>query len=502
MLGKQTKQKDFFDGYVYERLLPQKHILLDIKKHIDFSFVDDEVGPLYSDRMGRPSFPPQVLFKMLFLEFFYSLSDYEIVDRARTNILFRYFIGLSISQDTPDDTTLVIFRKRLGEIAFKRLFDKVILKAKDIGIIKGNLKVIDATHIHADIALQGAVNFLRQGRNTVISKISRVKPQAASVLKENFINQDRLFTPPTNEQIKQELNVTKKFISQTKGKFNQDTEELIKLLETAVNQQQRKADEPGHKEPDEIVSFADPDAKYGHKSPKKKFVGYKAHISIDEQSGIVTSARTISGNRNEGANQEVKKLLKEDKSKDITHQAVAADSLYDSYENRHNIHKQNMRAFIPSRTRTRKKRPWVENFIYDKQKDTIICPQGYSPISKTTQEKGTLYIFSVSQCRTCNNTSGCPTPNYSRVRLFVSDNHRLKLVDNTPERRQALIRRKAIERKFGEVKKWHSLSRARYRARWRVAIQVLMTFMVVNIKRIITLTTLTSEYSPCNAGFG
>lgn len=31
MLRKQTNQKDFFDSYVYERLLPKKHILLDIR---------------------------------------------------------------------------------------------------------------------------------------------------------------------------------------------------------------------------------------------------------------------------------------------------------------------------------------------------------------------------------------------------------------------------------------------------------------------------------------
>ena len=131
MLRRENKQKDFFDSYVYERLLPQKHILLDIKANIDFSFVDEAAKKLYSDGMGRPSFPPAALFKMLFLEFFYSLSDYDVVEQVRTNVLFRYFVGLGIDEDTPDDTTLVVFRKRLGEEHFKKLFDKVVIKAKD-----------------------------------------------------------------------------------------------------------------------------------------------------------------------------------------------------------------------------------------------------------------------------------------------------------------------------------------------------------------------------------
>ena len=99
MLKKESGQKDFFDSYVYERLLPNKHILLDIKESLDFSFVDEAAKDLYSDVMGRPSFPPQVLFKMLFLEFFYNLSDYDVVEQVKTNVLFRYFAGLGISED-------------------------------------------------------------------------------------------------------------------------------------------------------------------------------------------------------------------------------------------------------------------------------------------------------------------------------------------------------------------------------------------------------------------
>jgi IS5 family transposase len=235
---------------------------------------------------------------------------------------------------------------------------------------------------------------------------------------------------------------------------------------------------------------------------KKKFVGFKVHASLDDESGIITSARTITGNRNEGANQEVKDILKEDASKNITHEAVCADSLYDSYENRQQIHTQNMRAFIPSRTKAGKIKTHLENFIYDKSKDTLICPEGYSPISKTNQEQGTLYIFSTTQCKNCPGIHNCPAPNYGRIRAFVSNNYRLRLMDDIPAKLEAYVRRKGIEGEFGEVKKWHGLARARYRQRWRVTIQAFMTFSVANIKRIISLLRLKPEYVLCQTGFG
>lgn len=495
MLKKESGQKDFFDSYVYERLLPNKHILLDIKESLDFSFVDEAAKDLYSDTMGRPSFPPQALFKMLFLEFFYNLSDYDVVEQVKTNVLFRYFAGLGISEDTPDDTTLVVFRKRLGEERFKRLFDDVVLKAKEKGLIKDTLKILDATHIIADIAIPSTVNLLRHGRRRIIKRIEkRLSPS----MKEKYFNEKNLPFKPTKETLEEEVALTRSFIDELKGKFTEEIGEDMELLEGIIAPKDTKPGEPK----DQLVSFVDSDAGFGHKSIDKPFRGYKGHIALDADSGIVTSARTISGNRNEGNNDEVKAILDDDESKDITHKAVTADSLYDSYENRLDMHKRKMRAFIPSRTRTRKKRVHIENFIYDEDKDTLMCPEGYSPISKTSQENGNLFIFSTKSCRGCPQINGCPKPNNDRIRVFVSNDYKLMLLDNIPDRKEALLRRKMIEGKFGEAKKWHNLHRARYRGKWRVAIQVFMTFTVLNVKRMMKLSLPTPEYAMCGTGFG
>ncbi len=295
MLKRESKQRDFFDSYVYERLLPDKHVLLDIKKTLDLSFVDEETKDLYSQTMGRPSFPPQVLFKMLFLEFFYSLSDYDVVDQIKTNILFRYFVGLGISQDTPDDTTLVVFRKRLGEGRFRRLFDRIVLKAKEKGLIKGELKILDATHIIADIAIPNTVNLLRHGRRKVIKRIEKSCASKLSPLaKERYFNDKKIVTKPTKETLEEEVDLTTSFVDEFKGKYTSDIDEDIKLLEDIIRPKDRSPDEAK----DQLVSFVDKDAGFGHKSINKPFCGYKTHVSVDADSDIITSARNISGNRN------------------------------------------------------------------------------------------------------------------------------------------------------------------------------------------------------------
>ena len=501
MLKRENKQGDFFDSYVYDKLLPEKHVLLDIKKSIDFSFVDEQCKDLYSNSMGRPSFAPVVLFKILFLEFFCNLSDYEAVDQVQTNILYRYFVGLAISSPTPNHATLSVFRNRLSEKGFKKLFNRVVLQAQEKGLIEGKLKILDATHISASVTVQSAVNLLRHGRKTVIQKIEKTNARLAANMKLKYLNETKMYDTPSNQQVNEEIQLTKYFIKKVKKKsYDESTKDVIDLLETAVDQQSRKAKDKKYKQADEIVSLVDGDARRGAKSKTKKFMGYKAHASMDDKSNIVTSVRTISGNRNEGNKEETKKLLDEDESKEIKHEAVTADGLYDSYENRKNIRSNNMRAFISSRNRNRKKN--LDNFIYDKENDTLICPLGHRPISKSRQLSRDQFIFSAKICKKCVKKENCPKLNNGRVRVTVSDTYRLSILDNGQEQKEALIKRKEIERKFGEVKVWHKLHKARYRKRSRVAIQVLMTFLVVNVKRMTKLINLNPQYISCSTGCG
>lgn len=472
MLGKPNKQKDFFDGYVYGNLLPREHILLDIKDKIDFSFVEDETKDLYSTEAGRPSYPPEVMFKMLFLEFYYNLSDVEAAKQCGYNILYRYFIGLGVDEPTPDDTSLVVFRNRLGSERFEKLFNRIVLQAKEKGLLKEKLKIVDSSKVVADVAIPNTVNLLRQGRRAILTKISKINKAKAEVLKQRYNNKEKLFNKPTQEELLQEVKQSKELVKDVKGNYTEEIDQLCDVLDKVCSGERH----------DKIVSFQDLDARFGVTSRKDEgFAGYKAHISEDE-SELITSTDLTKGNKDEGSN--LKTLLEKDKEKGITHKAVVADAKYDSAKNRRDIHKRKMAAYIPSGSNSKR---YIDNFTYNKKTDTVMCQQGHSPISMTRQEEGYLYIFSTKSCKSCKNRKLCPKPNNQRIRVFISDNHKLKLIDNTEQRKQAIITRKMIERKFGEAKKWHRLHRARYRGKWKVAIQVIMTFLVMNVKRIVKL---------------
>lgn len=486
MLGRKNKQKDFYDSYVYENLLPAEHILLDIKEQIDFSFVDEELKDLYDPQLGRPSYPPQMLFKMLFLEFYYNLSDVEVAKQCKYNILYRYFTGLQIHDPTPDDTTLVVFRARCGQQRFERLFDRIVELCRQKGLLEGKLKLIDATSVVADIAIPNTVNLLRQGRRVILKKLEKSKPKLATKLVSKYVTKEHLPGKPTEEQLREEMAKTREFASELKGQLDQELTELLDSLESIATPEGDKT---------KLVSFVDPDATNGAANSKKMFTGYKAHIAQDE-SRIVTSCDTLQAHQNEG--HQLPKLLEKEQQKGLRSKAVAADSIYSSYDNRKLIHDQKMKAYIPKRKSNTKMHKL--GFKYLQDEDKLLCPAGQLSISKTRDITGEVYYFTNKVCRGCHMYDSCKiSDSHPWVRIGISDDYKEYLVDRDANYSQAQAKRRQIEPKIGEAKKWHGLGKARYRGKWRVATQVLMTFSVINVKRMIKLLKERTVPAPSEA---
>lgn len=470
MLGKPEQQRDFFDSYVYERLVPTDHILMQIKREVDFSFVKEEVADLYSPDLGRPSWPAEIVFRMLFLEYYYNLSDVEVAKQTRWNLLFRDFVGLKIDDQVPDDTTLVVFRRRLGDKRFEALFDKVVQQCKQKGLLKQKLKIVDASVIIADVAIPNTVNLLQQGRKVIIRKIKEEAPGEAEKLQAKYVVEKKHFRKPTVEELSEEISLSQQFLEEVKSRYGEEVDEYLGYFQKIVKGEQEE----------KIVSFHDLDARHGKKSKNKPFVGYKAHIAEDE-SEIVTSVDLLRGNQNEGS--ELNCLLEKEDAKEIKSEAVTGDGIYDTAENRETLKEKGLAAYIPSRMKKRR----ADKFVYDLKKEEVKCQVKKVSLGKIRQEQGYLYYFSVKDCQGCPAKDSCLKEGEMRARVFISDDYIQKMDEDEEEKRKALIKRKMVERKFGEAKKWHRLGRARYRGYWRVKIQVLMVFLVMNIKRMVRL---------------
>jgi hypothetical protein len=170
---------------------------------------------------------------------------------------------------------------------------------------------------------------------------------------------------------------------------------------------------------------------------------------------LLTLKRDMGRKARRGYSRDTKLILpiEMEKEKGTKAEAVVADGLYDSGENRGQIHEERMKAYIPFRG----ERKWMEKFTYLPEEDQVVCA-----IGKIPQENGMLYYFSAQDCQKCSRLRKCVRQNQVRMTVWINDDYKQKRADDGEGRREALRIRKVVERKFGEAKKWHgprSLSR-------------------------------------------
>ena len=145
-------QSSFFGSFAYQGILARHtdHFLVRLLKAVDFSFVNDAALECYS-HLGRPAYNPVIMMKLLLLQTLYDLSERDVVEQADTNILFRAFLGLSLDDEIPHWTLLGKFRERLGEEKFEEIFNKVVVLAKEIGLLDEKLRILDSTAVKAKV---------------------------------------------------------------------------------------------------------------------------------------------------------------------------------------------------------------------------------------------------------------------------------------------------------------------------------------------------------------
>ena len=148
-----NKQNSFFGNYVYDKVVKKEHLLRKINEIVDFSFVNKQCRDLYCLNNGRPGWSPSLMFKILFLQFMYDLSDYAIEEELYDRLSFKMFIGLEVEEPPPDHSSVSRFRDRLGVERFKKIFNKIVELARDKGVISDKLHIVDATEVKAKVDL-------------------------------------------------------------------------------------------------------------------------------------------------------------------------------------------------------------------------------------------------------------------------------------------------------------------------------------------------------------
>ena len=151
MLKPRSSQLSFYGDHIYDQVIPDDHFLKQLEKAVDFSFVNDLCRDAYNPDVGRPAYEPEMMFKILFLQFLYDISDRRIEEEVKFNLVLKWFVGLAINESPPDATSLTRFRERLGVKRFASLFNQIVSLAREEGLISGRLSIVDSIHVKAKV---------------------------------------------------------------------------------------------------------------------------------------------------------------------------------------------------------------------------------------------------------------------------------------------------------------------------------------------------------------
>jgi IS5 family transposase len=115
------------------------------------------LAPLHAAPVGRPAYPPLVMFKALLLQQWYGLSDADLEEALADRLSFRRFLGLGLEGAIPDHTTLCRFRNDVAAAGLaERLFAEVNRQLEKLGLILKQGTLIDATLVQAAVRPSGS----------------------------------------------------------------------------------------------------------------------------------------------------------------------------------------------------------------------------------------------------------------------------------------------------------------------------------------------------------
>jgi transposase len=498
MLKPKSPQESFFGSYLYDRIVPVDYLLRKINQVVDFSFTEQILKDRYNVDIGRPAEDPEFMLRLCLLQYIYGDSDRQVVENARLNLAYKYFLGLAVDAEVPDYTTISYFRvQRLGEEKFRSVLEQVVGQCISKGLVKGNRQIIDSTPVVANISLSSITGLVRKCRENVLKTIEKQDTKVAKKLGlKDVQNAKNVKFASTEEGLQKEIEAAGELLdsvtAELRAKKINPTDELKKdlgLLEKAVADREKGAK-------DKLISPVDPDARRGKKS-STTWPGYKVHIVMEEETGIITGVETTPANATDGS--QLKPLLKgQEKAHSIKPKELTGDKAYDWGENLEALNSNETIANISlSKQVNRNGLGYftVDDFLYDSESVKLMCPAGHISTSCYSEilynnKPGYAFQFKPSLCNVCPLKAKC-VKNRAGRRVYISyyePYYRLARERMaTEEGKQAYRNRYKIEQKMADLNRYCGLRRCRYRGLGRAEIHTLLATTVCNIKRMVKL---------------
>jgi transposase len=424
MMGeRQVHQDALFYEFSLERHVPQRHLLRSIDRFVELDGLRRELAPFYSE-MGRPSIDPELLIRMLIVGYCFGIrSERRLCEEVHLNLAYRWFCGLGLDGAVPDHSTFS--KNRHGRFRdsdlLRRLFETVLQRCIDEGLVGGEGFAVDASLIAADA-----------GDRTRVEGAAGLPPEAASrAVKEYLAVLDDAAFGAASE-------VTPKFIAP-----------------------------------------ADPAARWtaAHRGPA--FFAYSTNYLIDVDNAIIVDVEATTAIRQAEVLAAKRMVERSMEHFDLYPERLIGDTAYGSAEMLDwLVHDRGIEPHIPVYDKSQRSDGTFsrDDFSYDQASDTYRCPAAKTlrryrrpftvPRSGPIKNNAVRYRASKHDCDACPFKPRCcpnaPARNVPRS-IYEGARDLARDIAKTKAYQASRCQRKKVEMLFAHLKRILKLDRLRLR---------------------------------------
>lgn len=444
MMGHQTSgQKKLFYSFNLDDHVPADHLLRGIDRFLDLGELRRHLAPFYS-QTGRPSVDPELMVRMLIVGYSFGIrSERRLCEEVHLNLAYRWFCRLGLEDAVPDHSTFS--KNRHGRFresdAFRHLFESVVDRCMEEGLVGGEGFAIDASVIKADA---------NRSRST-----AREQPEGAP--------------------------------------DPQRATRAVREYLAALDEQGEPATAPAS------ISPTDPAARWTAVDGPA-FYAYSTNYLIDVQAGIIVDVEATPTLRTAEVNATRTMIERVEERFDLKPERLIGDMAYGSAELLGwMVNEKAIQPHVPVWDRTQRDDDTLSSsdFQWDEQADEYRCPQGkalrkqrrtFKNLRTHITKAGTIiYRASQSDCANCPMKAHCcPNTPMRKIARSVHESARdvARAMAKTDAYKQSRKDRKKVEMLFAHLKRIMKLDRLRLRGLTGAHDEFLLAAAAQNLRRM------------------
>lgn len=552
MLGQDDLQRSFFDaGLAVEDLLKPDDFYGVLYRLGPKLLSDGDFADCYDGTTGRPSVPPSRMFKLVLLQAFEDLSDRQALERMAFDLRWKAVLDMDVDERAVGQTTLSEFRARVQmhekmEEAFRRFLEGLV-EAEVLG--RDEVQLMDSSAIWGRGAVQDTYNLIGGAVRKLLGAAARKRQRSPEELageiglvltapEENGSLKGRAgidWSEPEDRRsfLNELVEEARRLVHALDPEESEDAEvaEAVALLRRILLQDLRPvADDEGQKGPeqeppgdgeggddaqamlelgteveirqgvarDRVMSTGDPEMRHGHKSPQRRWDGYKAHVSADVEHGFITAIEVTEANAHDS--EAAPALIRQHQDYGLEPTAHVGDAAYSKAELRQWAEEEGTEIVAPVPPAAHRKGYFSkDDFEVDLVGGSVTCPAGQTTHRSFQHSRGgQVFVFDGATCASCPLREQC-TARAPEAMLKTGRGRNLhchplehvleaaRKAQKTTRVQELLAQRWKIEQRIGHLMP-RGLRKARYIGRRKTRFQAFTTALVTNLVRFAGLS--------------